>query len=133
MDLYPSLWYLSIAAVFVILMHRWRSFRCRSNGLLLPPGPRPLPIIGNTLDIPTTAMAARFRDISAIYGESTLVLKPCDMPYSACTRNLIFAGDVMYVSAFGQPMIILDSHEAATSMDLLEKVLQTTLVDLTTP
>ncbi|KAI0807634.1 cytochrome P450 [Fomes fomentarius] len=95
MDLYPSLWYLTIAAVFVILLHRTQSFRCRSNGLPLPPGPRPLPIIGNTLDIPSTSMAAKFRDISATYG------------------------DIIYLSAFGRPMIVLGSHEAA--IDLLGK------------
>ncbi len=68
MDLHPSLWYLSITAALFISLHRWWNFRSRSNGLPLPPGPRSLPIIGNALDIPTTAMAAKFRDLSAVYG-----------------------------------------------------------------
>ncbi|KAI0767204.1 cytochrome P450 [Fomes fomentarius] len=95
MDLHPALWYLSITVALFISLHRWWTFRSRSNGLPLPPGPRPLPIIGNALDIPKTAMAAKFRDLSAIYG------------------------DILYLSAFGKPMIVLGSHEAA--IDLLEK------------
>ncbi|KAI0753233.1 cytochrome P450 [Daedaleopsis nitida] len=69
--------------------------RKRTGSLPLPPGPRPLPVIGNALDIPTTDMPSAFRSMSAQYG------------------------DVVHLNAFGQSMIILGSHEAA--IDLLEK------------
>ncbi|RDX44589.1 CyP450 monooxygenase [Lentinus brumalis] len=65
------------------------------KNLPLPPGPKPLPIIGNALDVPTEQMGQRLKELTEKYG------------------------DVVYLDALGQPMIILGSHEAAS--ELLDK------------
>ncbi|KAI0638607.1 CyP450 monooxygenase [Trametes polyzona] len=60
----------------------------------LPPGPKPLPLLGNALDMPTHNLGASFRDLNAKYG------------------------DVVYMDVLGQPMIILGSYKA--THELLE-------------
>ncbi|KAJ2991019.1 hypothetical protein NUW54_g7793 [Trametes sanguinea] len=61
----------------------------------LPPRPPGLPIIGNLLDVPTKQLAAGYRKLSDDYG------------------------DLVYLDAFGQPILVLGSHGMA--VDLLEK------------
>ncbi|KAI0822974.1 hypothetical protein BC628DRAFT_1421362 [Trametes gibbosa] len=68
-----------------------RSSRSR---LPLPPGPKPLLILGNLLDMPTEQLAPSLRDMAAKYG------------------------DVMYMNTLGQPIVVLNSYEAA--MGVLE-------------
>ncbi|TEB33718.1 cytochrome P450 [Coprinellus micaceus] len=61
----------------------------------LPPGPPPLPFVGNLHQMPTSNQIEGFRDMAKIYG------------------------DVVYVRIFRQPMVIIDSLQAAR--DLLDK------------
>ncbi|KAH9929014.1 cytochrome P450 [Epithele typhae] len=81
---------LTVALVFAFLARKRR----RST-LPLPPGPRPLPFIGNALDMPSKEMRTAFREMNEKYG------------------------DIVYLDALGQPMIIVGSHEVA--VDLLDK------------
>ncbi|KAI0777244.1 CyP450 monooxygenase [Trametes elegans] len=69
--------------------------RARRTCLPLPPGPPRLPIIGSALDIPTKHMEVKFDELSRRYG------------------------DLVYLDAAGQPMLILGTHEAA--VELLDK------------
>ncbi|RPD52912.1 cytochrome P450 [Lentinus tigrinus ALCF2SS1-7] len=81
---------------FALAVLLWRrQVSCSRLNLPLPPGPRRLPIIGNLLDVPTQDLEVHFRDMNEQYG------------------------DVAYLDAFGQPMIILGTHEAA--IELLDK------------
>ncbi|KAH9854914.1 CyP450 monooxygenase [Lenzites betulinus] len=53
----------------------------------LPPGPKPLPFVGNAYDMPMKNLGASFRDLSAKYG------------------------DIVYMDVLGQPTIILGSYK----------------------
>ncbi|EJF55653.1 cytochrome P450 [Dichomitus squalens LYAD-421 SS1] len=90
MPLQSALVFLFVGPILWILVWRLR----RRAHLPLPPGPPTLPIIGSALHVPTDGPAG-FRNLSSKYG------------------------DVMHLDVFGQPMIVLGSHEAAS--DLLEK------------
>ncbi|TFK92459.1 cytochrome P450 [Polyporus arcularius HHB13444] len=61
----------------------------------LPPGPPPLPIIGNVLDFPRKHLGREFRELSRQYG------------------------DVVYLEVLGQSVVILSSYSVAS--DLMEK------------
>jgi hypothetical protein len=80
----------SAAFVFGWLMHR-----NRRNGLVLPPGPKPLPLIGNLLDMPKEKVWETY-----------------------CAWNERY-GEIVYVQALGTQIVIMSS---ATVIDeLLER------------
>jgi len=69
--------------------------RCRSNSLPYPPGPHPDPLIGNVRQMMVERHEVEFEKWGKHYG------------------------DVNYARIFGQPLVVLNSFEAAK--DLLEK------------
>ncbi|KAJ6448206.1 cytochrome P450 [Mycena sanguinolenta] len=80
------------ACLLWLAVHAWGSQRARR-----PPGPRGLPIVGNALQLPTN------------YDWETL---------SRWTKEY---GDVVYLEAFRQPLVLLNSHKVAK--DVLEKAI----------
>ncbi|KAI0360841.1 CyP450 monooxygenase [Trametes cingulata] len=88
----PSIWILFAAGVLLVVAVKYAMHSSKSR---LPPGPRPLPILGNALDLPTKDMEKVFREMNEKYGA------------------------VVYLDVLGQPMVLLGTHE--TSVDLLEK------------
>ncbi|KAI0674474.1 cytochrome P450 [Trametes maxima] len=77
--------------VFVLSKYIYSTTR---KCLPLPPGPKPLPIIGNALDMPTKNLGSSFQKLTTKYGE------------------------IVYLAVFGQPMLIVGSFNAF--YDLLE-------------
>jgi len=91
-----TLVYLFVATVCIfILSKRFNASRSNPQRLPLPPGPDPDPIIGHARHIPTGTSWVTFYEWKKIYG------------------------DIIYLSALGQDIIVLNSYEA--SRDLINK------------
>ena len=101
------------ALASLVFVYRRRRPSGASINLPLPPGPRPLPIIGNVVDFPLRPKHAR--QLTEKFGEWII-------PYTlglSLTHLLCVQGEVVYLNAFGTPVIVLGTHQAA--VDLLEK------------
>ncbi|RGP67286.1 o-methylsterigmatocystin oxidoreductase [Fusarium sporotrichioides] len=89
--LLPSAVALAAIALYYFIYAR------KKNGLPLPPGPKPLPLIGNLFDLPLTGTAE----------------------YKHWTKHKDMYGPISYLNVLGTPMIILNDREAVH--DLLDK------------
>lgn len=98
-----------IAALWIV-----KSLATRANSKR-PPGPPRLPFIGNALQIPTKSVWLYYTELSRIYGTPCR----CSSTYALIACSRIQLGDVVYLSAFGQSILVLNSLEANT--DLLVK------------
>jgi hypothetical protein len=81
--------------VVVILAHRVWHRHVSLRRLPLPPGPKPLPLLGNLLDLPRKLEWLTYRAWNEQYG------------------------DVVYVEALGQKIVILGTADAVS--DLMER------------
>nr|BED43018.1 cytochrome P450 monooxygenase [Trametes versicolor] len=83
---------LTVLLVLALLLVMVLWMRTARSALPLPPGPKPLPFIGNVFDMPTKRIGPALRELGGKYG------------------------DLTYLNMLGQPMIILNSHEAAVGL-----------------
>ncbi|OCH88003.1 cytochrome P450 [Obba rivulosa] len=88
-------WVLVWAGLVLALLFRYGRRSSALRHLPLPPGPRPLPLIGNALDIPIAYQWLTYAEWSKKYG------------------------DIVHVKFFGKSLIILGSSKPA--FDLLER------------
>ncbi|EMD33679.1 hypothetical protein CERSUDRAFT_117766 [Gelatoporia subvermispora B] len=85
----------SLTGLILILWRMYVRRRSAYRSLPLPPGPKPLPLVGNAFELPTTLPWRTYAQWSDMYG------------------------DMIFVRAFGTPMLILNTLE--DSVELLEK------------
>jgi len=83
----------------------------KRRGLPYPPGPRPLPIIGNLLDIPRESSWLAYTPLAKKYGTSYNFL---EVPF-----YMKLVGDVTSFHVLGRVIVILGSTRA--TKDLLKK------------
>jgi len=80
-----------------------------SRRLALPPGPKGLPVLGNSYQIPARKQWLKFDEWTKEYGMSRP--RPPDLPH----RNR-FQGDLVYINIRGQPTLIVGSIAAANDL-----------------
>jgi hypothetical protein len=103
LDLFAALWFLS--TLWAIWDYR------RRGGLPYPPGPQPLPIIGNLLDIPKEFSWLAYTRLSEKYGMIFVIV--------AVRVMISVTGNILSFHVFGRVIVVLNSVEA--TKDLLEK------------
>jgi hypothetical protein len=74
-----------IVLSFICTLQAFRDYR-RRRGLPYPPGPRPLPIIGNLLDIPMESSWLAYSQLAKKYGTS-YVLFTCPAAMLSVSRG----------------------------------------------
>ena len=99
---------LAVALTGLVAASRWKS----SQSLPYPPGPPPDPIIGNARAMASDELERVFAAWGKKYGALSVLNTQPDLIFST-------QGDVNYVTVVGQPIIVLNSYQAAR--DLLEK------------
>ena len=102
---------LAILAFCTFLFSRWISAR----RLVLPPGPRPVPFIGNLHQISFHNQELCFADWGRSFG--TVFSRRRSPVAFGCLKRSI--GDVVYFKVFARPMIVLNTLKAAR--DLMEQ------------
>jgi hypothetical protein len=77
----------------------------------LPPGPRGYPIIGNVLELRSAQSWLKFADWRKKYGQFVLFSNLLD---KFLTRTRL--GELIYLNAAGQPIVILNSQRVAVGL-----------------
>ena len=114
----PALVWPWLALIGAGCLHSWVLARRRASRL--PPGPAPLPLIGNALDFPRRHLGLEFLEMTKRYGTYSIDCESAATPLVRI-QKLILApvGDVVYLNVLGKEIILLGSSKAA--YDLLDK------------
>lgn len=104
--LFPAISAVTIYAIFTLVR--------RSRRAPFPPGPRQDPLIGNIRQIGSNDLKVLFEQWGREYGES-FQRNDFDLTHD----HELSLGPIVYASAFGKPLIVLNSFSVA--QDLLQK------------
>ena len=97
-----------VVLVAYVLISLWRRVPA---GYPLPPGPSPVPIVGNVLGINPTEPWTSYTRLGTLYGWSLFAFSSILLISSP--------GDLVYTRLLNQEVIVLNSEEVAK--DLLER------------
>lgn len=95
----------------------WSYRKGTTSGLSIPPGPKPLPLLGNWLDFPTDKIWLAYNRWSQTYGKILPLL--FGTVYVSSHETMALIGDVVCLRALGEHIIVLDSAKAVS--DLFER------------
>ena len=110
-SLTPWQWALVAVAVTLIL----QEVNTRRKRAHNPPGPPPLPFIGNAFDVPPGHPGRGFYELSKKHGASDSVDTSSTVPPCLCSLT----GDLVYLSTLGQSILVIGSYKVAR--ELLDK------------
>ena len=108
----PMSAFLSFSITVFIALLLWKYVTSRKQHGPYPPGPKPKPIIGNSLDIPTTDLANVYTAWGKEYNSE---LNDLFCPFA----NIRGIGSIIHASALGSHIVVLNKFEDAE--ELLEK------------
>ena len=101
----------ALSSLLIILFLRFR--KPKASRASLPPGPKPLPLLGNILDLTLKELWLPAYEWAKQYGTCHLIT------YLPSRVEPLSPGDVVYIHVLGQSLVFLNSTEAA--FDLLDK------------
>ena len=110
---HAGLWALALLGLLTWAFLRAGRGRTFST-LPLPPGPKPLPIIGNLLHMPTKNMAPALHELSKKHGGQLSNFAVCLILTPPHAEHL--TGGVMYLDVFGQHTVVIESYDAAIAL-----------------
>ena len=99
--------------LFSIVRRRKAQKNANPHGLPYPPGPKPLPVLGNLFDFVRENESQAYLRLAHKYGHRPPINHPCT------TEVFTRLGDLVFLTVFGKNVLFVNSFKTAN--DLFEK------------
>jgi hypothetical protein len=118
--LHLSVYFLAVTVAYVA----YKYFTPASPPAPYPPGPKPVPILGNVFNLTSKELWLEVSKWAKDYGQSSPALRICSICWPLrlhidLLTHLLITGPVNYISVVNQGLLFLHTPEAVN--DLLEK------------